>query len=41
MPEIFLGDLAQIKLFDVLKPLFSGKKTGRIMFKGKEGENCI
>ena len=37
MPEIFLGDLAQIKLFDVLKPLFSGKKTGRIMFKGKEG----
>jgi hypothetical protein len=37
MPEIFLGDLAQIKLFDVLKPLFSSKKTGRIMFRGKEG----
>jgi hypothetical protein len=36
MPEIFLGDLAQIKLFDVLKPLFSGKKTGKIIFKGKE-----
>jgi hypothetical protein len=37
MPEIFLGDLTQVKLFDILKPLFSGKKTGRIMFKGKEG----
>ncbi len=37
MPEIFLGDLAQVKLFDILDPLFSGKKTGRIMFRGKEG----
>jgi hypothetical protein len=37
MPEIFLGDLTQVKLFDILKPLFSGKKTGRIMFNGKEG----
>ena len=37
MPEIFLGDLTQVKLFDILKPIFSGKKTGRIMFKGKEG----
>jgi hypothetical protein len=37
MPEIFLGDLTQIKLFDVLKPLFGGKKTGRISLKGKEG----
>jgi len=37
MPEINLGDLAQIKLFDVLKPLFSGKKTGKVMVKGKEG----
>jgi len=37
MPEIFLGDLAQIKLFDVLKPLFTSKKTGKIMLKGKEG----
>jgi len=37
MPEIFLGDLAQVKLFDLLKPLFSGKKTGKITFKGKEG----
>jgi len=36
MPEIFLGDLAHVKLFDILKPLFSGKKTGKIIFKGKE-----
>jgi hypothetical protein len=36
MPEIFLGDLANVKLFDILKPLFSGKKTGKIIFKGKE-----
>jgi hypothetical protein len=37
MPEINLGNLAQIKLFDVLKPLFSGKKTGKITVKGKGG----
>jgi hypothetical protein len=37
MPEINLGDLAQVKLFDVLKPLFSGKKTGKITIRGKEG----
>ncbi len=37
MPEIFLGDLTQVKLFDILKPLFGGKKTGKITFKGKEG----
>lgn len=36
MPEINLGDLAQIKLFDILKPLFSGRKTGKITVKGKE-----
>jgi hypothetical protein len=36
MPEINLGDLAQIKLFDILKPLFSGKKTGKVIVKGKE-----
>jgi hypothetical protein len=42
MPEIFLGDLTQVKLFDILKPLFSGKKTGKIIFKGKEGgELCL
>ena len=37
MPEINLGDLAQNKLFDILKPLFGGKKSGRVMVKGKEG----
>ncbi len=37
MPETFLGDLTQIKLFDLLKPLFGDKKTGKIVFKGKEG----
>jgi len=36
MPEINLGDLAQVKLFDVLKPLFSAKKTGKVTVKGKE-----
>jgi hypothetical protein len=36
MPETFLGDLAQVKLFDVLKPLFIDKKTGKIVLKGKE-----
>lgn len=36
MPEIFLGDLSQVKLFDILKPLLMGKKTGRLSFKGKE-----
>lgn len=42
MPESFLGDLSQVKLFDILKPLFTGKKTGRVHIKGKEnGEICL
>jgi hypothetical protein len=36
MLEIFLGDLSQVKLFNILKPLLMGKKTGRLSFKGKE-----
>lgn len=36
MPEIFLGDLSQLKLFDILKPLLMGKKTGKLSFKGRE-----
>ncbi len=36
MSEIFLGDLSQVKLFDILKPLLMGKKTGRLSFRGKE-----
>jgi hypothetical protein len=37
MPEMFLGDLTQVKLFDILDPLLSGKRTGKIMLRGKEG----
>jgi hypothetical protein len=37
MPEISLGDLAQNKLFDILKPLFGSKKTGKVTITGKEG----
>jgi len=37
MPEIVLGDLTKINLFDALKPLFVSRKTGKIMLKGKEG----
>ncbi len=36
MPETFLGDLSQINLFDILKPLLTEKKTGRVYIKGKE-----
>jgi len=32
----FLGDLSQVKLFDILKPLLTEKKTGRVVIKGKE-----
>jgi len=42
MPEIFLGDLSQEKLFDILKPLLIGKENGRVAFKGNEnGEICL
>jgi hypothetical protein len=36
MPDSFLADLTQTKLFDVLKPLMTDKKTGRVSIKGKE-----
>ena len=36
MTDIFLGDLSQVKLFDILKPLLMGKKTGKLVFKGME-----
>lgn len=36
MAEIFLSDLSQVRLFDVLKPLLIGKKTGVLSIKGKE-----
>ena len=36
MPETFLGELSQSKLFDLIKPLLMGKRTGTIMIKGNE-----
>lgn len=36
MAGTFLGDLSQIKLFDILKPLLTEKKTGRVNIRGKE-----
>jgi len=37
MREIFLGDLSNLKLFDILKTLLVEKKTGVLVIKGKEG----
>jgi hypothetical protein len=36
MTETLLGDLSQVKLFDILKPLLTDKKTGRVYIRGKE-----
>lgn len=36
MAEIFLGDLSHVRLFDVLKPLLLGKKTGILSIKGMD-----
>ena len=36
MAEIFVSDLSQVRLFDILKPLLLGKKTGALSIKGKE-----
>jgi hypothetical protein len=36
MPETLFKDLSQVKLFDILKPLLTEKKTGRVNIKGKE-----
>jgi hypothetical protein len=36
MQDSFIGDLAQLKLFDILKPLMTDKKTGKVIIKGKE-----
>jgi hypothetical protein len=42
MREIFLGDLSNLKLFDILKTLLVEKKTGILIIKGKEsGEICL
>jgi len=36
MPETLLGELSQIKFFDLIKPLLVGRKTGILMIKGNE-----
>jgi len=36
MAEIILGDLSEVRIFDILKPLLIEKKTGRVVFRGKE-----
>jgi len=36
MPETLLGELSQVKLFDLIKPLLVGKKTGMLTIKGDE-----
>ncbi|MGQ9647628.1 MAG: DUF4388 domain-containing protein [Thermodesulfobacteriota bacterium] len=36
MAEIVLGDLSQVRIFDILKPLLIEKKTGKVAFRGKE-----
>jgi hypothetical protein len=36
MPEAFLGDLSQTKLFDIVKPLLVGAKTGIVTISGRE-----
>jgi predicted transcriptional regulator len=36
MPEVVLGDLPQVRIFDILKPLLIERKTGRVVFRGKE-----
>ncbi|MBM4340736.1 MAG: DUF4388 domain-containing protein [Deltaproteobacteria bacterium] len=36
MQDSYIGDLAHVKLFDILKPLMTDKKTGRVYVKGKE-----
>lgn len=36
MPENVFGDLSQVKLFDILKPLLTDKMTGRLVVRGRE-----
>jgi hypothetical protein len=36
MFELLLGDLSQVELLDVLKPLLMGGKTGKLSLKGRE-----
>jgi hypothetical protein len=36
MPNDFIGDLSKIRLFDLMKPLLTRKKSGLILVKGNE-----
>lgn len=36
MPSYFIGELSETRLFDLIKPLLSGKKSGMISIKGRE-----
>ena len=36
MPDLFFGELSKMKIFDLLKPLLVGKKTGMVLIKGRE-----
>ncbi len=36
MAEVILGDLSRVRIFDILKPLLVEKKTGKVVFRGKE-----
>lgn len=37
MPNDLIGDLSQVRLFDLVKPLVDGKKSGMVIVKGKNG----
>jgi hypothetical protein len=36
MPNYFIGELSEARLFDLVKPLVNGKKSGMLLIKGKE-----
>lgn len=36
MPSYFIGELSETRLFDLMKPLLDGKKSGMISIKGRE-----
>ena len=36
MPNDLIGDLSQVRLFDLVKPLVDGKKSGMVVIKGKD-----
>ena len=36
MPSYFIGELSETRLFDLIKPLLDGKKSGMISVKGRD-----